>query len=379
MKAFRLTALGVVGLSIFAVTGCAGDVGEGDDDGDAQEISDYTASSIVGGTTTTAHPAVAYITYLKDGAGFACTGTLIAPTLVLTAAHCVLPPPTAKKTSSWKVYFNVNDPKSIQAATPIAVSNAVAHPAYKHNSFGNGNDAAVLVLSKAAPANIKPIAVNSRSIATSAVGKSILAVGFGLSDGINKTGSGTKRQGALPIKEVRAVEIAAGKPGLSTCQGDSGGPWFGRIGNQDMIIGITSYGPAGCVDASSATRVDKVMDFIKPFLDKANGAGGKVAPAPPPAPPKENPNPAPSSDLAVGQVVNGSVSTETDTFQVNAPQQLKLRFESASAQLIITSSRGGRTVTSGRATIAMGGPADFTIEVRSPNGVAQNYTLTRDP
>jgi hypothetical protein len=46
--------------------------------------------------------------------------------------------------------------------------------------------------------------------------------------------------------------------------------------------------------------------------------------------------------------------------------------------MIITSSRGGRTVTSGRATIAMGGPADFTIEIRSPNGTAQNYTLTRD-
>jgi len=372
MKAFQLMALGAV-VSTFFVAGCAADLE--DEDGEEQEITDYTASSVVGGTTTTAHPAVVYVQFLNDGRGAACTGTLIAPTLVLTAAHCVVPAPTTKKVSDWKVVFGASDPASIKAATPIPVTSAHPHPAYKHNNFGNGNDAAVLVLSKPAPANIKPIAVNTRPIAANAVGKSILAVGFGLSDGVNKTGAGTKRQGLLPIAQVRNVEIAAGKPGLTTCQGDSGGPWFAKVNGADSVIGITSYGPNGCVDAASATRVDKVMDFVKPFLDKAAGKPATTPPAPPAA---ENPNPAAAGALAVGQTVNGTVSTETDTFKFNAPQQAKIRFDSTNAQIIITSSRGGRTVSSGRATIVNGGPADFTVEIRSPNGNAQSYTLTRD-
>src|SRR6187551_29951 len=65
------------------------------------EASGGASASIVGGTTALSEewPWAAFILAVDQrGEGFSCTGTVIAPTLVLTAAHCVEDIITGKKT-----------------------------------------------------------------------------------------------------------------------------------------------------------------------------------------------------------------------------------------------------------------------------------------
>jgi hypothetical protein len=125
----------------------------------------------------------------------------------------------------------------------------------------------------------------------------------------------------VKITQVRAEELSAGMPGRTTCQGDSGGPWLGTVGGKTVIMGLTSYGPAGCTDAASATRVDRVLDFIDQFLDGAepppvNGAplpdNGSPGPdfdpdptPPPPPPPPPNSTGGQRSASGTNCCVNG--------------------------------------------------------------------------
>src|SRR5512146_1404222 len=60
----------------------------------SSDYSDATPSvdfeAIIGGTAATAYPEAAYLNIdMSQSGGYACTGTLIAPRVVLTAGHCV--------------------------------------------------------------------------------------------------------------------------------------------------------------------------------------------------------------------------------------------------------------------------------------------------
>ncbi len=341
-----------------------------------EEETALTSEEIVGGALAPKQPAVASILYEQDANTYICTGTLISPTVVLTAAHCIVPTPPAKQSSKWRVYFGQNIANAA-ASDWIPVAQAAAHPGYKPNSFGNGKDAGVLVLSKPVT-SVSPITPNRAALPASAVGGQLTVVGFGNNDGAKGTGAGTKRTGQLRITEIRAEELSAGQPGLTTCQGDSGGPWLARTQNgSPTVVGITSYGPIGCTNAGSATRVDKVMDFVGQFLN------GQTPPPPanPAPPPPNQPPPAAATDLAAGVTVNGSVTgTEIDTFTFTTAST-KITFRgTGDAQIIIRTSSGSQSIGSGnvQASINVGTPAKFTVQVRSPSGKAQTYTLRRD-
>ena len=57
---------------------------------------DATSARIYNGIETTAYPAVVTVGVLnRDGSGGLCSGTLIAPTVVLTAGHCLSFDPVA--------------------------------------------------------------------------------------------------------------------------------------------------------------------------------------------------------------------------------------------------------------------------------------------
>jgi secreted trypsin-like serine protease len=346
------------------LAGCTGDVSE--------EETALSSEEIVGGTVENGQPAVASILYDQDNSTYICSGTLISANVVLTAAHCIVPTPPAKKSSNWRVYFGPSV-AAAKASDWIPVSQAAAHPGYVPNGFGKGKDAGVLVLSKAVT-NVTPIPPNRTALTPAIVGGALTVVGFGNNDGAKGTGAGTKRTGQLRITDVRTEELSAGQPGLTTCQGDSGGPWFAKTANGGAtVVGITSYGPIGCTNAGSATRVDKVMDFVAPFLGKG---------APPKQPPPNNPPPGNApTELNAGTTVKGSVTgNETDTFTFTTGSA-KITFNgTGDAQIIIRNSNGGQSVASGNVTATMQTypAAKFTIQVRSPSGAAQSYTLRRD-
>ncbi len=229
-------------------------------------------AAIVGGTADSQDPAVVGIgTRRVDCAArlaVHCSGTLIAPRLVLTAAHCVA---GASSSSTLEVLLgsDVTDP----AAVLRRVAGVQVHPDYRKD--GDPADLALLLLAESAP--VAPIALNTTALDGSSVGQSVRLVGFGQT---RPTGDppGQKRFGTATLSEVQSTQLRI-VPGPSlSCHGDSGGPLLSGASGSELLIGVITTGDPGCATYGLNVRVDAFLrDFILP------GVAWAAAAAPPPA------------------------------------------------------------------------------------------------
>ena len=236
-----------------------------------------TAAPIVGGTIDTGDEAVVAIGVRRVDCGellaVHCTGTLVGPRLVLSAAHCVSDP---RLGTNLEVMFGSDVASS--GSRFVRVTQAVRHPDY----HGDGDDAdlAVLVLEREAP--VAPVALGDQPL-DGTVGASMRIVGFGVT-GPGDGAIGTKRSGTSTVAEVldRVFRTVPG-PSL-TCQGDSGGPLFAPVGTAERLVGVTSRGDPGCSSYGINVRVDRFLqDFIAPWIAATSstpvpgdGAGGEI-------------------------------------------------------------------------------------------------------
>jgi secreted trypsin-like serine protease len=203
----------------------------------------------------------------------ACTGTLIAKNIVVTAGHCQC------QMNASRVFVG-NDITG--EGKTVKVAKQVRHP--KYHTANIHNDLMVLVLES------EIIEVPPRKIAPSEMidgAKFARAVGFGTIDATGTFGYGKKRQVDLPIVsnscQAKAngmddqkafqcdpgLELVAGKPLLEkdTCSGDSGGPLYVTDGQGGLLLaGATSRGtpnsPHNCGDGGVYVRVDRYLDWI---------------------------------------------------------------------------------------------------------------------
>jgi secreted trypsin-like serine protease len=205
-----------------------------------------------------------------DDQQWGCTGTLIAPNVVLTAGHCL---------QLHTRVFVGNDVE--KAGRTLRIARHVRHP--KWDAHYN-NDLMLLILEKPVT-GVKPRALATTSLIDAAIDGRV--VGFGTTDLAGTTGFGLKQQTDVPIvskacsgkvkgKTDGAVygchlgrEIVAGKPLLNhdTCKGDSGGPIYVADGKGKWFLaGVTSRGTdlaqTMCGDGGLYTRVDKYRDWI---------------------------------------------------------------------------------------------------------------------
>src|SRR5207248_2874366 len=86
----RLAILSLLALPLLVACGAAADGSTGHDDAESTTPS-RSQDAIVGGKAATGYPEAALIDMYENGQVFAaCSGTVIAPQVVLTAGHCII-------------------------------------------------------------------------------------------------------------------------------------------------------------------------------------------------------------------------------------------------------------------------------------------------
>ena len=244
-----LISLMISSLALFA--GACGNTGDQIDttaDRGDQPMGERS-SRIIGGSSYDGLPAVGSLLYNGNQH---CTGTLIGPRKVLTAAHCV----DGFSASRMKFAIGPN------AYSPQATVQAVTlepHPGYNPQSISN--DIGLVYLAENAP--VAPMAVVG-AMDSGWVGTELFFVGYGVSDGYNQSGAGLKRAVWMSISQVNPTSFRYDDPNRNTCNGDSGGPAFYRSADGSYrVAGVTSYGDAYCTQYGVDTRVDAYLDFLQ--------------------------------------------------------------------------------------------------------------------
>ncbi len=228
---------------------------------------------------------------ILDGSGVTCSGTLIAPTVVLTAAHCVkvFDPDTNSFTDTLPATDRTVVAGSLRATDPNAHEYAVAtirvtgfdgtiHPDPGNNpeQLGKADDIALLLLespvSEQAPTLLLP---PSRVEPSLLDGAPLRIAGYGATDVLlSNQKEGDLYVGDTEIERRNDFEMLAGSMNTAdTCLGDSGGPAYYFDGGVRFLVGVTSRGAedanAQCGDGGIWTLAPAYEDWI---VEQSDGA-----------------------------------------------------------------------------------------------------------
>ncbi|RHZ13155.1 hypothetical protein DYB37_012215 [Aphanomyces astaci] len=203
-----------------------------------------------------------------------CIASLVAPKILLTAAHCLL--------TDWAkfAYIGSHYLDGTKDGELIKIVKHTKHPKYNKASRWD-YDFAVLELETAS--SFPPIKLNWDEDQFSAPGVVAWVRGFGTTKS-GESQSPVLLEADVPIYSndacrktftgytinVTASMICAGGESKDTCNGNSGGPLTVTRNGIEYLAGVTSWGLTCGIYGfpGGYARISEARDFIEPFLPK---------------------------------------------------------------------------------------------------------------
>lgn len=188
------------------------------------------------------------------GSGF-CSGAVLAPNVVLTAAHCVAAP------AATRVHFR----DGAGAPVLVEVRRVARHPGFRADAVAarvKSIDLALIETKEALPSSFAPVAIGD---ATANIGDSFDVAGFGVAKPGAASTSGVLRRARLTLRgPVSNVLLwLDNAEGAGACTGDSGAPVFAN----GALVGVVAFaqGPngRGCGGLTQAVRLSPYRAWIE--------------------------------------------------------------------------------------------------------------------
>ncbi|HEX7602000.1 MAG TPA: trypsin-like serine protease [Polyangiaceae bacterium] len=265
----------VLGAAAFLVSACSGELerpgGAGSSPAAEADAGGVVVDDVEVVNGVPDHGRNPAVVALDVGGQGLCTGTLIAPDVVLTARHCVSItsekvqcPPSGpqigrdRTASSIGVYAG----EDARSATLVARGRELVVP--KSTTLCD-HDIAAIVLDR----DVEGVAPLRLAKQAPKRGDTVRAVGFGKSSDADFGGIKLLRD-HVKILEVSTAEFLVGE---ATCQGDSGGPALDE--STGDIVGVVSRGGPSCEGSgvhNVYTRTDAFQELLSAALAKS-GAG----------------------------------------------------------------------------------------------------------
>jgi len=237
-----------------------------------------------------AHPFVGTLLFQTATGYYSCSGTLMSPTVVLTAGHCTEEAGVANL-NTWVTFVEEVDLTGISSYPSIAEyfddpangwirADVVTHPDFDDFSrFPATYDVGLAILRT--PVELETYGVlpaeNFLTTIKKAQQDQFTAVGYGQQGDIKPFygDDWARYKGTVRLVELKSTfngRMSAkftNSPGTGggTCFGDSGGPIF--YDDTNVVVAVVSFGVTPCIGTGYHFRTDTALaqEFLAPYLD----------------------------------------------------------------------------------------------------------------
>ena len=205
--------------------------------------------AILNGTACPPDTSAVVLLNMRDEDGFAagaCSGTIIAPRAILTAAHCI-----ADGTALVRVWLG--------SGAEIVARSFTPHPAYR--SQAATEDVGIVIVEQDLPRTPIPLLLSRDARA----GEPAVVAGWGRDQ---SSVPATLRAGSTTVTSIgpALIETQYGASVSSVCSGDSGGPILLSEGGAWSIAGVTSARSENVCNTGTNYYVNLRSPSIGPFI-----------------------------------------------------------------------------------------------------------------
>jgi len=218
---------------------------------------------------------------LVRGRSYRCTATLIAPDVILTAAHCL-------DGDGWGDFgFTLDAELKVDITNVVPALIYHQHPNFQSEAsedftrIGQRNDIGIVILEE--PILDVPFEQldTDEEYASLQTGDELLLCGYGRNSWSSQLTAGLKREATIYVDLATSWELQSVRENPQPCKGDSGGPVFIQTPNGRRITGLVSRAAGEsrmCDTGAIYTRVSTYVDWIEDASqdrDQGCAAGGR--------------------------------------------------------------------------------------------------------